>query len=301
MLLRKSFWSRTGFREAFRRARSIPVLPQALLVLPRALLLLPVLAAAPALAQAKNWPFSKWQVPDVSKDGWRPEALFWYTTLLCVIAFTLVVAALVAFSLKYRARPGHAATYDHGTSRTSYAITAVLAAIVFILIDINLVRVSQADIGEYLFKWPVSADTVKVEIMPQQWAWNVRYAGPDGVFNTPDDIVTLNEMRVPVGHPVMVNLKAKDVIHSFYLPHFRLKHDANPGTVTRTWFTPLKEGKFEIACSQMCGWAHYKMRGELTVMAEKDFARWMKDAEGDARRRFDPADKEQLWGWEWVQ
>jgi cytochrome c oxidase subunit 2 len=287
MLLTKSFWSRTGLRKAFRRAR--------------ALFLIPVLAAAPAFAQAKNWPFSKWQTPDVSKDGWRPEALFWYTTLFCVIAFTLVVAALVAFSLKYRARSGHTATYDHGTSRTSYAVTAVLAAIVFILIDTNLVRVSQVDIGEYLFNWPTSADTVKVEVMPQQWAWNVRYAGPDGIFNTADDIVTLNELRVPVGHPVMVNLKAKDVIHSFYIPNFRLKHDANQGYVTRTWFTALKEGTFEIACSQMCGWAHYKMRGELTVMAEKDFQKWMKDAEGDAKRRFDPADKEQLWGWEWVQ
>jgi cytochrome c oxidase subunit 2 len=294
MRVTKSFWSRARFGEASRRARAI-------LAELRALSLSPLLFALPALAQAKSWPFSTWQTPDVSKDGWRPEALFWYTTLMCVIAFALVLAALVGFSLKYRARPGRTAVYDHGTSRATYAVTAVLAAIVFVLIDINLVRVSQVDIAEYLFNWPTSADTVKIEIMPQQWAWNVRYAGEDGIFNTADDIVTLNDMRVPVGHPVMVNLKAKDVIHSFYLPHFRLKHDANPGYVTRTWFTPLKEGTYEIACSQMCGWAHYKMRGELTVMAEKDFQRWLAGAEGDAKRRFDPADKEQLWGWDWVQ
>src|SRR5713226_793451 len=113
MLLTNSFWSPTGLRDAFRRARAVVVLPRALLFLPQALLLGSLLAAGPALAQARNWPFSKWQTPDVSKDGWRPEALFWYTTLMCVIAFALVLAALVAFSLKYRARPGHAATYDH--------------------------------------------------------------------------------------------------------------------------------------------------------------------------------------------
>jgi cytochrome c oxidase subunit 2 len=99
----------------------------------------------------------------------------------------------------------------------------------------------------------------------------------------------------------MLNLKAKDVIHSFYLPNFRLKQDANPGSITRSWFKALKTGSYEIACSQMCGWAHYKMKGDLIVLDDADFSRWMKEAEGDARRRWDPADKEQLWGWEWLQ
>jgi len=204
-------------------------------------------------------------------------------------------------SWKYRARPGVKALYTHGTDRKSFLVTGILAALVFVTIDMNLVRVSQADVKEYTYNWPVSPDTVKIEVMPQQWAWNIRYAGPDGVFNTADDVVTLNEMRVPVGRPVMLNLKAKDVIHSFYIPNFRLKQDANPGYVTRTWFQAVQPGNFEIACSQMCGWAHYQMKGDLIVQPEADFARWMKEAEGDAKRRFDPADKEQLWGWEWVQ
>jgi cytochrome c oxidase subunit 2 len=261
----------------------------------------PALAAPAGPSATHRFPFPWVTSPDASQDGWRSEWLFWYTTLMCVIAFTLVAAALVTFSLKYRARPGHKAAYDHGTSRQSFVGTAVLAALVFVLIDMNLVRVSQNDIREYLYNWPTSADVVKIEVMPQQWAWNIRYAGPDGVFNTADDVVTLNEMRIPVGHPVMLNLKAKDVIHSFYIPNFRIKHDANPGTVTRMWFQAAKTGQFEIACSQMCGWAHYKMKGDLTVLSDTDFQRWMKEAEGDAQRRFDPADKEQLWGWEWLQ
>lgn len=240
-------------------------------------------------------------VVDVSKDGYRGDKLFWYTTWMCVIAFTLVVLALISFSLLYRAKPGRRAFYTHGTDRKSFAVTGVLAALVFFTIDMRLVQISQKDIKEYLFNWPSSPDTLKVEVYAQQWAWNIRYAGPDGIFNTADDVVTLNDMRVPAGHPVMVNLKAKDVIHSFYLPNFRLKHDANPGYVTRTWFQATAPGHFEIACSQMCGWAHYKMRGDLTVLPEADFETWMKEAQGDATRRFDATDKAQMWGWEWVQ
>jgi cytochrome c oxidase subunit II len=272
------------------------------------LLLTAVMIGTPCLgnggpAGAKPRPFWEgWKpVVDVSRDGHRAVDLFWYTTWMCIVAFTLVVLALIAFSLMYRAKPGRRAFYTHGTDRKSFAITGALAALVFFTIDMRLVQISQKDIKEYLFNWPTSADTVRIEVYAQQWAWNIRYAGPDGVFNTADDVVTLNDMRIPVGRPVMVNLKAKDVIHSFYLPSFRLKHDANPGYVTRTWFQAQETGNFEIACSQMCGWAHYKMRGELKVLPAADFDAWMKESQGDAVRRFDPADKEQMWGWEWVQ
>lgn len=265
------------------------------------LLVTALLGAAPALAGPDGF-LARWAPPvDVSKDGYRSDALFWYTSTMGLVAFTLVVLALAAFSLMYRERPGHKALYHHGTDRKSYAVTGVLAALVFVTIDMNLVRVSQRDVKDYLYKFPSSPDTVRIEVMPQQWAWNFRYPGPDGVFNTPDDVVTLNDLRIPEGRPVMLNLKAKDVIHSFYIPNFRIKQDANPGSVTRMWFQAKAPGRFEIACSQMCGWAHYKMRGELTVLPEADYQRWIREEEDDAKRRFDPADTEQLWGWEWMQ
>jgi cytochrome c oxidase subunit II len=259
-----------------------------------ALLVAPVALADP---KSPSW----WRPPvDVSKDGWRVEKLFWYTTATCAIAFALVLGALVTFSIRFRQRPGHRALYDHGTRRASIMFTTVLALAVFFGIDMVLVAQSQVSIKEYLFNFPKEGDVVRVEVMAQQWAWNFRYAGPDGKFNTEDDVVTLNDLRIPVGRPVMLNLKAKDVIHSFYVPNFRIKHDANPGYVTRTWFEAKEPGKFEIACSQMCGWAHYKMRGELTVLSQKDYEAWLKDAEADAARRYDPADKDVMWGWEWM-
>ncbi len=261
-----------------------------------ALLLLTLASAAPPARAAGYAP-----VRDVSLNGFRPDALFWYVTWACVIAFALVMAALIGFSVKYRAREGRKAYYYHGTDRKSFMVTGILAALVFFFIDMNLVRVSQKDMKEAYFNFPRGPETVKVEVLAQQWAWNFRYAGPDGVFNTADDVVTLNDLRVPVNRPVMINLKSKDVIHSFYLPNFRMKQDANPGTVNRTWFQAKETGMFEIACSQMCGWAHYKMRGEMRVLSENDYAGWLKEAEGDAARRFDPADKDAMWGWTWVE
>ena len=268
------------------------------LVAPLATLLLLAPAALLAGPTGKSW----WRPPaDISKDGWRVERLFWYVTFMCIVAFALVLGALIVFSIKYRARPGHKAFYDHGTRRASIIFTTVLAVAVFILIDMELVHASQVSIKEYLFNFPTSSDVVRIEVMPQQWAWNFRYPGPDNKFNTKDDVMTLNDMKIPVDRPVMLNLMAKDVIHSFYVPNFRIKHDANPGYVTRTWFQAKESGKFEIACSQMCGWAHYKMRGDLEVLSQKDYDSWLKEAEADAARRYDPTDKEVMWGWEWVQ
>jgi cytochrome c oxidase subunit 2 len=258
-----------------------------------------LLAPASLLAEpTKSW----WRPPvDVSKDGYRVDFLFWYVSWVCIFAFVLVFGALIVFSIRFRARPGHRALYDHGTRRASIMFTTVLAIAVFLSLDMVIVWRSQVSVREYLYNYPSGPDVVKIEVMPQQWAWNFRYAGPDGIFNTADDVVTLNDMRIPAGHPVMLNLKAKDVIHSFYIPNFRVKHDANPGYVTRMWFQSKETGKFEIACSQMCGWAHYKMRGELTVLNDTDYKAWLTAAEADAARRHDPADKDAMWGWSWVQ
>ncbi len=263
--------------------------------------LIPLVGLSQA-AHAAGTVISSWAPPpDISQDGHRVTFLFWYTTILCIVAFALVTFALVYFSFRYRARPGHRAVYDHGTSRKDFWGTMILATLVFVLIDMNLVWQSQKNIDEYLYNYPTGKDTVRIQVMAQQWAWNFRYPGADGKFNTPDDVLTFNEMRIPADRPVMLNLRAKDVIHSFYVPNFRVKHDANPGYTTRMWFQAKSTGDFEIACSQMCGWAHYKMRGDLKVTSPAEFDRWYREAQGDAQRRFDPADAEGQWGWEWQQ
>ncbi len=105
-----------------------------------------------------------------------------------------------------------------------------------------------------------------MEINAHQWAWQVRYAGPDGKFNTPDDVVTLNEVYLPKDAPGLFQVASIDVIHSFNVPNMRMKVDAVPGTINRMWFTPAVPGDYEIGCAQHCGANHYKMQGMLHVV-----------------------------------
>jgi cytochrome c oxidase subunit 2 len=113
--------------------------------------------------------------------------------------------------------------------------------------------------------------------------------------------VTVGELHVPVGRPISLKLRSKDVVHSFYLPNFRTKIDAIPGSTTRLWFQAQDAGSFEIGCAQHCGVSHYKMRGVLIAAPEDAYRAWLARAETDSRLRYDPADvvaAREAWDWE---
>jgi cytochrome c oxidase subunit 2 len=145
---------------------------------------------------------------------------------------------------------------------------------------------------------PPPADAIPIEVVGEQFAWNIRYPGPDGAFGKTepkritldnvigrdekdpagkDDILTLNTIHVPVGKPIKIRLKSKDVLHSFYLPHLRVKQDGVPGMTIEFWFTPTKIGRFELACAELCGLGHYEMGGLLIVESEEDYKKWLKE------------------------
>ena len=147
-------------------------------------------------------------------------------------------------------------------------------------------------------------DAFVVEITGQQFAWNVRYPGPDGVFGKTDfklvdpaglnfigldhtdpaardDITLQNQLFLPEGRPVRVRIRSLDVIHSFFLPDFRVKQDAMPGMTTETWFVPRQSGVYEIACAEHCGLGHYRMRGQLTVVPPGELDAKIKEATGE--------------------
>jgi cytochrome c oxidase subunit II len=143
---------------------------------------------------------------------------------------------------------------------------------------------------------PPADQALVVRVVAEQFAWNVHYPGPDGLFGSTDarltaadnplgmvpgsphaadDVTTVSELVIPVGRPVVVQLTAKDVIHSFGVPAMRVKQDAIPGMTIPVWFTPTRIGEYEIACSQLCGLGHYRMRGLLRVVSADEFTRWL--------------------------
>jgi cytochrome c oxidase subunit 2 len=148
--------------------------------------------------------------------------------------------------------------------------------------------------GQYYGEPP--ADVLTVEVTAEQFAWNVRYAGADGRFgrtaaqlislNNPlgvdvndsagkDDIVLLNDIHLPVNRPARIRMRSKDLIHSFYVPEFRVRQDTVPGMTIDVWFVPTQLGTFELACTELCGFGHYTMRGLVTVVSDADFDAWL--------------------------
>jgi len=158
---------------------------------------------------------------------------------------------------------------------------------------------------------PPENEALIVQVTGEQFAWNIHYAGPDRTFgrtdiklldlqsnplgldkNDPaakDDVTTVNQMYLPVNRPIIVRLRSKDVIHSFGVPEFRVKQDAVPGFTIPIWFTPTvttadmrtrtgnAEFQYEIACAQLCGLGHARMRGVVTVLSGEEFEKWMAD------------------------
>jgi cytochrome c oxidase subunit 2 len=148
--------------------------------------------------------------------------------------------------------------------------------------------------------FPSESEAVVVRVVAEQFAWNIHYPGPDGKFgrtdvnlvsadnplgldrkdpNAKDDITTINQLNLPTDRPVLVHLSSKDVIHSFGLYEMRVKQDAIPGMSIPVWFIPNRIGEYEIACSQLCGLGHFRMRGFITIQSAADYKKWYDDQE----------------------
>ena len=230
---------------------------------------------------------------DISTTGHLVDRLFWLAAGLTGVTFLIVVAILGVFLLRYRAQPGRRAFYTHGNSRAALWMTGGLALAVFVLLDVNL---AYHDHHAWSLVWgaaPRGAEALRVEIMPEQFAWNIRYAGADGLFRTTDDVTTINQLHIPLNRPVIVQLSSKDVIHSFFLPNLRIKMDAVPGMVTSLYFQAATPGTYDIACAEHCGFGHYRMRGFLTVEDSAEaFDAWLAQQAAEG-----PPDLS--WGWNW--
>jgi cytochrome c oxidase subunit 2 len=112
------------------------------------------------------------------------------------------------------------------------------------------------------------------EVTARQFEWRIRYPAPGKVLQDtpqPDDLYTVNDLHAPAGKPVVIKLRSDDVLHSFFLPHLRVKQDAVPGLVIPVWFEASEPRIYDLVCAELCGWGHYKMRGQLTAQSQGEF------------------------------
>jgi cytochrome c oxidase subunit 2 len=213
----------------------------------------------------------RWWLPDAGSTFAGPiDTMFTVILVLTGIALIIVEVGVVTFMIRYRARPGRKAFYTHGSTRAEVIWTAIPAVTMVALgLVSNHYWVLMKD------KKSIPANAIHFGVHAKQFEWQVTYAGADGKLGTGDDFTVRNQLHIPVNQPVAVELSAEDVIHSFFVPEFRVKQDAVPGMHITAWFQATKTGEFEIGCAELCGMGHYKMRARVFVHTPEEFNAWL--------------------------
>lgn len=239
--------------------------------------------------------------PVASQFGMEVDKLTVWVHWLMAVLFVGWSAFFLFILFRFRKGRNPKANY-HGVkshSSTYLEISVALAEAVLLFafsIPLYTARVEA---------FPDKKDAVEISVVAEQFAWNIHYPGPDGIFgatdpkminaidnpvgidrNDPaakDDFTTLNQLNLPLNKPVIIHLTSKDVLHSFALQEMRVKQDAVPGTVIPLWFVPVKEGNYEISCAQLCGAGHYSMKGNVSVLSQEAFTAWVAEQSAKAQ------------------
>jgi cytochrome c oxidase subunit 2 len=234
-----------------------------------------------------------WFPPFISEYGAAYDKQFMLTLTITGIIFFFAQLGLAYAVFRYRGEREGKVHYSHGNNALEVLWTSA-AAVLFIA----LVFWGQ-NIWVRAHLRPADAGSMQVEVWGQQFAWYIRYPGPDGRFGRtkpelmkesigqplgidPDDPAGTDDivatiLAVPVNRPVEVILRSKDVIHSFFVPELRLKQDAVPGLENRIHFTASKIGRYELPCAELCGLGHSTMRSFLDVKTGADFVQWLQE------------------------
>lgn len=228
-----------------------------------------------------------------AEHGKDVDALIFYVHILMAALFAgwmaYFIYVLFRFHKSRNPKADHAGVKSHASTWIEGAV-ALIEAVLLIGFAVPL----WAKVAD---KFPAEKDSTVIRVTAQQFAWNSRYPGKDGVFakqspklvnaNNPfgvdandpagkDDIVPpLNEMAVPVNKPVITHIASMDVIHSFKIYPLRVNQDATPGMRVPIHFVPTKEGKYQIVCAQLCGNSHYAMKGYFNVLSQADYDKWL--------------------------
>jgi cytochrome c oxidase subunit II len=203
---------------------------------------------------------------------WLPEAgsteavkvddVYWFVTIICIVIFALVAGVSVYSVWKFRVAPDDEddGSPIHGHTGLEVVWTAVPAALVTaisIYSGIVLVQVEK-----------IPADHRVIDVTAQQFAWSFEY---------PEAKITSGQLALPINQPVELKLSSKDVIHSFWVPEWRMKKDAVPGIASNVIVTPTKLGTCTVICTELCGLGHATMRAKALVLTQEGFNRWIQE------------------------
>ncbi|MCO6466393.1 MAG: cytochrome c oxidase subunit II [Bradyrhizobiaceae bacterium] len=238
-----------------------------------------------------------WFPENISTYGKELDDLFKIIYWLCVAIFFLTFGLMGLFMIIYRKREGHKAYNYHGNNVVEITWTILPTMLFF---GLGLYSDDMWQTTKYSARVP-KAD-VEILCLGKQFGWYFLYPGADGKFgrnayndesarelmsltnpfgrdttdpNGADDFVTENQFTVPMNADIVVRGSAIDVIHSFFLPHARVKQDVIPGTWMNIWFNLTKTGKYELACAELCGSGHYSMRAVYTILSPADYDKWL--------------------------
>lgn len=199
-------------------------------------------------------------VPGAASTGARRVDYLFYSILVASLLVTAIMTFLIVrYLVIYRRHSGRSRA---GRRRGHLALDLLWTGALF-LVFMGLFIWSAA---LYVQRDQVPEDALHISAVGKQWMWKIQHPGGQR---------EINALHVPVGRPVVVELASEDVIHSFFIPAFRLKQDAVPGRATRLWFEATRTGRFHLFCAEFCGSEHSRMRGEIVVLEPEEYAEWL--------------------------
>jgi len=228
--------------------------------------------------------FVPWLPDNASVEGGRIDFVFWFVTAICIAIFSVVASVSVYSLVKFRAKPDDDSDGPpvHGHTGLEIAWTAIPLLLVLSMIVVSSVALAKNDRDP--------SDSMRVEVLGQQFAWLVAYP-PAGAAEDTDGFICFNRetgaqvdrrcksstmLLLPLDRPVRLHLTSRDVIHSFWVPEFRQKQDAVPGLETEITVTPTRTGNFPFICTELCGAGHSLMRSRAIVMPQSQFDAWLR-------------------------
>lgn len=205
-----------------------------------------------------------WMPPQASTLSGEVDSLFFFIYWLCVFFFVGIVGFTAYFAVKYRRKSPAQRTSGVKGNRRIEIIWSVVPSIL-------LVAIFAWGFRTYVKQSVAPGDSIDIRVTAQKWFW---------AFDYPRDAINSDELVVPVGRPVKLTMSSRDVIHSFYIPAFRIKKDVLPNRYSQVWFQAETTGEFHIFCAEYCGTSHSEMRSTVRVVTDQQYQDWIDSGGG---------------------